>query len=356
MSKEAGGFSIRKAYNWLIVSPVVSLILAFLIGGILMQLVGYDAVGAYKALVIGSFGSKASIIQTLGMFTPVAYTGIAYAIALKAGVINLGAEGQFLAGAMGAALAGAYLPKILPYPIGFIIPLILGVAASALIGLLTAGLKRAFNADVMLISLMLNYVINLVTNQFAKGPFQGEGSNPATPKLEEHVFLPLLAEKSQLHLGFIFAIILAIILTFFLYRTAAGFEFRTVGANASASRCKGISISKVTTRAILISSMVAGFGGACMVLGVNHRFMTDLSPGYGWDGVAASLLGGGEPIGTLFGALVFGAMRAGSVYLGRKTKIPGDFIFVIEGLLVILIATPYILKALQLRNKKGGED
>jgi len=330
----------------------MSLIIAVVVGGIIVACLGYKPLEAYRALFKGAFGSGSGWVQTFAQFTPVMFTALAYTISMKAGICNLGAEGQFLAGAMGAALAGVYIPQILPYPIGFVIPLIVGVAVGIGIGAIVAALKYFFNSDIMLISLMFNYVLTLVTNWMAKGPFQGEGVNPTTAPIDPSVYMPLLKKSSQLSIGFFISLAVAIVLQYFLYRTSAGFEFRVVGSNPKVARYNGISSNKILTRALLISGGIAGAGGAVMVLGVNHNFIINLSPGYGWDGVAASLLGGGEPLTTGIGAFIFGAMRAGSVYLGRKTSIPADFISVIEGILIIFIVTPNILKGLSLRNKK----
>ena len=339
-------------FNKFLTTPAAALIIAFVICGIILKCLGYQAFEAYGALFKGAFGNAAGIARTLAQFTPVMFTGLAYTIAMKAKVVNLGAEGQFVGGGMAAALAGVYLPTILPYPIGFIIPLMIGVIAGALLGGFPALLNRQFRADIMLLSLMLNYIIILITNWMTKGPFQGEGANPATAIIKRSAEIPLLKSNSQLHLGFILALLAAVAFHIFLYKTPAGMEYRIVGLNPGVASYKGINRNKVIMRAMLISGGIAGMGGACMVLGVYHNFMVNMSPGYGWDGVAASLLGAGEPLTTAFGAFVFGAMRSGSVYLGRTTKIPSDFIFVIEGILIMFIVTPYLLKRLSIKEKK----
>jgi ABC-type uncharacterized transport system permease subunit len=340
----------RSSFRSLTDSPFLSFLVALVLGGIIIEVVGHSAVQTYIALFKGAFSSWRNFVITLTQMTPVIFTGLSYTIANKVGLINLGMEGQLLGGAMGAALVGLYLPDQIacfgPVP---------AILAAGIVGgcvaFIPAFLNRILSSNEMLISLMLNYVVSLMTiylvNYVVQTP---DNITPATSPVRKWAELTKLVPGTQLSTGLLIALALVFLLWFFLYKTGAGFMVRAVGLNRGVSEFKGINAKQYSMMAFVIAGCVAGIGGAVQVLGVHGNFIQGMSPGYGFDGMAAALLGGLEPVGLIFGSLVFGAMRSGSIYLSRTTTTPADFIYVIEGLLILFIATPSIIRRL-LRQK-----
>lgn len=342
-------------WHLLLRSPLASLIAAIIFGGIIIEILGYSAFTTYGALVTGAFSDFGKVIITLAQMTPVMFTGLAYAIVSRAGLTNLGMEGQLLGGAMAAAIVGLYVPEAIVF-LGPIPALLAAAVVGGLIALIPALLKRWLGSNEMLISLMLNYVVELFTiylvNYVVATP---DNITPATSPVLPSSKLTTLIPGSQLSSGFLIAIVIAVIMWFFLYKTGPGYMLRATGVNLSASNFKGINVKQYSVWAFVVGGMIAGLGGAVQVLGVHGNFIQGMSPGYGWDGMSAALLGGCEPIGVIFGSLVFGAMRSGGIYLSRTTDIPSDFIYVIEGILMMFIATPMLLRRLQRKNRASQE-
>lgn len=345
----------KKTMKKLMTSPVISFIWAILFGAIIVELMGFSAIGAYSALLSGAFGSRYGIILTFSQSIPVMFTALAYTFAFKAGMKNLGAEGQFIAGACTAAIVGLYIPDSMPRLIAILVVMGSAALAGMLVGALTVLTKILFNANEMLISLMMNYVINYFTLFLINYPFKGEASAiPATDQINPIAKLPILIKNSQLNVGILIAIAFAIIMHFYLYSTVGGYETRCVGTNASVSRYKGMSVNWIMLRTFAISGMLAAVGGAVQVQGLIYNFMEGFSPGYGWDGMAAALLGGCEPITTVLGAVVFGTLRSGGMNMSIKSAVPADFIYIVEGVLVIFIATPFFLRNIIGKASKLG--
>lgn len=342
-------------WKLLIKSPLASLIVALIAGGIIIEIIGYSALETYGALVVGAFSSWGNIVTTLAQMTPVMFTGLSYALANRAGMINLGMEGQLLGGAMAAALVGLYFPESVAF-LGPLPALVAAGLAGGFVAFIPALLKRLLGSNEMLISLMLNYVVTLYTiylvNYVVMSP---TNITPATSPVQPWAMLGKLVSGSQLSTGFLIAIAIALLLWFFLYKTGPGFMLRAIGSNRSAATFKGINANAYAMNAFTVAGVIAGLGGAVQVLGVHGNFIQGMSPGYGWDGMSAALLGANEPFGVLLGSLVFGAMRSGGIYLARTTKTPSDFIYVIEGILMLFIATPALLRRMLTKKQKIGE-
>jgi len=338
----------KRLLTALINSPLASFIMAIIIGGIFIQIIGYNAFKTYGSLFVGAFSDWSKIVVTLAQMTPVMFTGLSYTIAYRAGLLNLGMEGQLLMGAMTAAVVGQYVNVL--GPVG---ALVAAAIAGGIVAAIPALLKRFLNSNEMLISLMLNYVVTLFTGYLVNYVVMDPNNiTPTTAPVKEWAELPKLVAGTQLNAGWLIAVAIAFVMWYFLYYTGPGYMLRATGTNLSASAFKGINVKTYSVGAFIVAGMIAGVGGAVQVLGVHGNFIQGMSPGYGWDGMSAALLGGCEPIGTILGSLVFGAMRAGGIYMARVTDTPSDFIYVIEGVLMLFIATPAILRKM-LGDGKG---
>lgn len=339
---------LTKAWNWFIVSPISAIILSFIISGILIAILGYNPFITYKYLLTGAFGGFDKIVSSLALMTPVLFCGMSHMLASRVGMSNLGMEGQFLGGAMAAALVALVCPPWLGHIGSILVCLLASIAVGGFIAFIPAFIKRKLGGSEMLTSLMLNYVVDLFTLYLLHDVVQNPGNIvPATSPIPEYAKMTQLISGTQLTTGFILAIVIAAILWGFLYKTVPGYKVRAIGVNPSASRFKGLNEKRTQMWIFIVAGAIAAVGGAVQILGVHYSFIQGMSPGYGWDGVSASLLGSCEPFGVILGALVFGALRSGSMYLGRMYSVPSDFIYMLEGTTMLFIAAPAILRRLK---------
>jgi len=326
------------------------------IGMLLILPTGTPPLHAYKELFLGAFGSKAAILNTLARSTPILFTGLSAAFAFKAGVFNIGIEGQLYMGAFSSALMGIYgaaLPKIILIPLCLIAAMAGGLLWSLVPGLL----NTRYRINIVVISIMMNNTAQLLTSYLASYPFKGELPFGATYRVGDHAVLPRFYTNSELNLGFVIAILLALALWFILFRTKFGYESRAFGLNHRFTRYMGVNLNKKTLAVLFISAMIAGLAGAEQVLGINYRFMSDFSDGYGFTGISVALLGGLNPLGVVAGALFFGALNNGAIQMEIMTNISRDLISALQAIMILLLAARELVGFKKSRRspKGGGE-
>jgi ABC-type uncharacterized transport system permease subunit len=326
-----------------VIGSAVSFVLAIVTATVLIQLAGFSVQEGYQAMLEGIFGSTITIADVFARATPLIFTGLSVAIALRAGLFNVGTEGQLLLGAMAAALVGLVggIPAWIHIPLAFFAAATVG----GLWGMVPAFLKARFHAHEVITTIMLNYEVTLFTGYLANYTFHPESEMmPATGYIVQSAELPRLIQGSQLTIALFVAIICAVLLGLLLRRSYLGYEIRAVGLNAQAAEAKGISQTRIWVLTMLISGAVAGMGGAGEVLGVHRRFIEGFSPGYGFDGIAVALMGSSDPLGTVPAGIVLGAIRSGALMMDRTTRIPADFVVVIQGLILIFLSVPGLLR------------
>jgi ABC-type uncharacterized transport system permease subunit len=325
------------------VLSIISLLFAILVSGIIMAICGYNSFDALVAIFVGAFGRESGITQTLTQATPLIFTGIAYAFAKKANLINLGIEGQLYSGAIAAAIVGgmnAGLPMIIHLPLA----LIAGIVAGGLLAGLIGFLKVKFGSNEVIASIMLNTIVINFTSYLVNYPFKAEGSIAQTPQVLKTAMLPKIISEYQLTIAIFIAVATCILVKYFMEKAVTGYEIKCVGFNPVASETAGINIGKTMIITMFISGAIGGLAGACNTLGVDLRFIEGFSPGYGYDGIAVAALAADNPIGVIFSGIIFGTLRAGAMELNRTTKIPIEFIDVIQALVVIFVAAPLLIK------------
>ena len=325
---------------------LISLCISLLIGGIIFSLCGYSPVSAYAAIFAGGLGSGSAVINSLSQAMPIAFMGLAYIISMRAGLCNIGLEGQMYVGALAAVLAGVYIPGI---PAVLHIPLILivAIAASGLYGSLIAVLKIRFGANEIITAIMLNFIMEYFTSYLVNGPLKVEGTVAQSDRVRDSAILPNLVDTPQLSSGVLIFIALTFLIYFVVKYTKFGFEIRVTGENPLAAETGGIYADRIMTGAMFISGAIAGLAGAVMIIGVNGRFIDGFSSGYGWDGIAVASLAGLNIIGNIFSALLFGVLKAGAMVVSRTASIPYDFIVVIQAVIVLLLGCPRLSGELQ---------
>lgn len=335
---------------------IISLLISIVISAVILAVSGYNPFEAYSAIIAGAFGSLRGIAQTLTQATPLIFTGLAFTLAKKANLINLGVEGQLYMGALGAAIVGTvdlHLPMAIHLPLVILGGLILGALFGALIGFL----KVKFGSNEVVAGVMLNTIATLFVSYLLNGPMLAEGSSVAqTERVVESARLPRIFQSYQLTIAIIIAVIACILVRWFINRTTLGYEIRCVGLNPKAAETAGISIGKVLILSMCISGAIAGMAGASHVLGVDRRLIDGFSSGYGFNGIAVSALAAENPVGVIFAGLVFGVLKAGAMELNRSTGIPTEFVDVIQSMVVIFVSAPLLVKGmLHIKNNYSGK-
>jgi simple sugar transport system permease protein len=323
---------------------------------------------AYWALFRGSIFdpelAKASFIEgfyplseTIVAASPLILTGLSVALAFKAGLFNIGAQGQFIAGAIGASYVGFHFE--LPIVIHTVAAIAAALVCAGLYGGFVGFLKARTGAHEVIVTIMLNYVAGyFLLWILSTTPFLRPGrQDPLAPEVQMSSRLPhLFGSELRANLGFFIALLAAGAVWWLLNRSTWGFKFRAVGANAAASKTAGISVGRSTTTVMFIAGALAGLGGAVQILGSEPALTAGVGGTFGFDAITVALLGRGTPIGTVFAALLFGALRAGGLTMQASTETPLDLILVIQALVVLFIAAPALIKAIfRLKNVDAGE-
>jgi len=305
------------------VAPVAGVAAALLLCSVLILWTGESVVEAYWLLLKGAFGTKFAITETLSRATPLILTGLAAAVAFRAKFWNIGAEGQLYCGALAATWVGTgllTLPPVLMIPLLFLAGALGGGAAM----LVPVVLKNRLRVDEVVTTLLLNFVILLFVSYLLEGPLKDPmlmGWPQAAPIIDEGV-LPRLVERSRLHLGLVVAVAAALLVWLVMTFTVWGYEIRAVGHNAVAAAFSGININRTIIRTALFSGGLAGMAGVTEVAGLKGYLTLDLSPGFGYAGIAVAMLAQLHPIGVLASALFLSAIYVGADSMSRGVNIP----------------------------------
>jgi simple sugar transport system permease protein len=331
---------------------------------------------AYGALFSGSIGDPIRIIdavqsgdglairrainpifETLIAATPLIMAGLGVALGFRAGLFNIGAEGQLYVGAICATFVG-YSVTGLPAVIHIPLALAAGMLGGGLWGLIPGWLKAKTGGHEVINTIMMNYVAFRLMDWLLRGPMGNpESTNPISPPIASSAYLPQLFEAPiRFHLGFFLALIAAVVVWWFLFKTNWGFTFRTVGANPNAARYAGMNIVRTTVLAMTFSGALAGLAGTNEVMGLNHNLAPAFSSGYGFDAIAIALLGNNHPIVVVLSALLFGMLRTGATRMQVVTAIPVDIIGIVQAMVLAFIAAPAIVRTIyRLRVPDAGE-
>jgi simple sugar transport system permease protein len=318
-------------------TPLAAIPIALSIGAVVLLASGYDPLAAYTALWQGAFKDRLAVTEVLIKATPLIFIGAGLAVAFRCSIWNIGAEGQFYAGAVAATATGIYLGAL---PAVVLTPLVLlaGAGSGALWGMLAAYLRNRFGANEVVTTIMLNYLAIFITGWLVTGPMiETEGLFAQTAKISENAWRWRFWPPTRLHVGFILALAAAIGLYILLFRTSTGYAIRSVGHNPEAARYAGASVKRTVLQAMAISGGAAGLGVAVEVSAISYRLYQLISPGYGFDGIAVSLLVNNNPLGVLFSGILFGALRSGAEVMQLNAKAPSALVFLIQGLVVLSV-------------------
>ncbi len=337
------------------VPALISLLLAAAVSSIIILALGQNPLHIGSVMLRGSVGSMRSLANTLEEATPLVFTGLCVAIAMRCGLFNIGGEGQLVVGAFAAAWLGVKLTGLDP-----VTHVVICLAAAAAVGALwaiIAGVLRArFGAHEVINTIMLNYVAFILTNYFVNLPyFKKPGQIPQTEDVLSTALLPRLTfiyQYTRLNLGFVLAIAAAVGIYVILERTKLGFEIRSVGLNPVASGASGISVVRNTVIAMAIAGLLAGLAGAERVMGVHKHFISPFPFGYGFAGIAVALLGRNRPFGVVLAALFFGALASGGAQVDMETQVPRELVTVIQAIVIIFVACEYLVTKMRIGRRE----
>lgn len=369
-------------------SPVIiALALALVVSSVLLVALDADPLAAFSAMLEGSVGSENATAETLVKATPILFVGIGITIAFRGGMINIGGEGQMIAGALAGVtvalvLGEARVPTDMAKTPGafdlIIVALSLlgGFLAGALYGGLAGFLKAYFDVNEILSTIMLNQIavqmMNFLLNGILLDPSEAGFNNiPKTARLVTAAQLPRLSlplgdpwifARTRLHWGLIIAIVLAVIIYIFLWRTSLGYRIRAVGENQRASSFAGINVKRQMMFSMFLAGGFAGLAGVVQVLGLQYRLQTDGSPaGFtgsaGFNGIVAALFGGLNPIGAIPASAFFGGLLVGAQKMQRELGVPASLITAVNGLVVVFVVSSeiFILQRSKRRVSVGEE-
>ncbi|HEY9523182.1 MAG TPA: ABC transporter permease [Thermopolyspora sp.] len=364
---------------------VLSIVLALLIGAVLIAIsdpavrdaIGYffaapmDTINAiwtsvsnaYWALFTGSILNPggdnlgdvfAPLSETVLTATPLIACGLGVALAFRAGLFNIGAEGQLVIGALLAGYVG--FAWDLPPVVHMLVAVIAGMIGGAIWAGIAGFLKARTGAHEVITTIMLNYVSRfLLAYLLTVAAFHRPGrSDPISPIVDPSAQMSTPLEGLRVHTGILFALAAAVFMWWLLERSTLGFQFRAVGANQQAARSAGISVERSFTVVMLIAGAFAGIAGASQVLGTEKTLTGGIGAGIGFDAITVALLGRAKPLGTVLAGLLFGALRAGGLNMQAKTGTPIDIVVVVQSLIVLFIAAPPLVRAVFRVPARGG--
>jgi len=343
-------------------SPIVESLLAgligLIIGAFIMLAFGYNPISAYRSLFIGSFGSTYSWAESLANATPLILTALTFAIAMRGGLFNIGAEGQLYVGAL-AAVAVSLMH--LPSPLNLIVSLLAAMVAGMIWSLPVALLKLGRGVHEVISTIMFNWIAHFFAFYLIANVLTDPKRGERTISIVESARLTRILPMATLNSGILISLITVAVILFFLWRTSAGFEVRAAGYNQEASHYAGISLRKQVLRVFLIGGAIAGLAGAVQVMGrpPYYAVMSGLPQlvNLGFDGIGVAMIGRNHPVGIVFAAIFFGGLMVGGRIMQFDPGVPFELVRVIEGVIIITLAVPELRRLVsRFRSKRKHQN
>jgi general nucleoside transport system permease protein len=356
LTNEVLGRAVVRRFDFrnVILVPILAVIIALILGAFTMLAtgVGIGTIGrSFVALFQGSFGSVYAVSETLTAAAPLTLCGLGLALGFRAGLFNIGAEGQLILGGV-AAVAVGFMLTGLPIWIHLPLALLAGAIAGALWASIAGWLKAATGAHEVITTIMLNFIAYRLTDYLLRNPpIQKPGrTDPISESVLQSAQLPkLLASFDptlRVHLGIFIALAAVVLVYWLLFRSTIGFEFRASGANPDAARYAGMRSGVIIVLVMACAGALAGLAGANQVLGVLGRASPNFSAGIGFDAIAVALLGRSHPVGVLLAGILFGALQAGGRQMQVAAGVSIDLIAIIQALIIVFIAAPMLVRTI----------
>jgi simple sugar transport system permease protein len=332
-------------------SSALAVAIALAVGAIFILLSNDNPIEAYQALVNGAFGGRRALAETLVASTPMILGGLAFAVAARGGLFNIGIEGQLIMGSLvGAMIAAASfdLPSIIYVPM----VLLVGGVVGGLWGAIAGALKAKSGASEVITTIMLNYIAYRISTYVLTGKRDWWGTvdlvQQATNKAAKHAKLPIILDGTRLHAGLLVAIGAAFVLWYLLFRTVFGYQIRTVGLSHGAADFAGINWGRTVILAMFASGCLGGLAGVIEASGLIGRHY-DNPAGYGFTAIAVGLVGRNHPLGVIAAGLLFGVLRSGANGMQYDAGTSKELVLILQGLVILSISA---LAALDMRRSK----
>lgn len=335
-----------------ILFPLVAVLAAFVVGGVVVWLIGDSPIETYRLLIGSAFSWPDGIGYTLFYATPLIFTGLAVAVAFRCGLLNIGAEGQLYIGAFAAAWIGIKFTGASGW---ILLPMccLAAILAGAFWGAIPGVLKARFGSHEVINTIMLNFIAVALVSYFTQYHYKVPGDSimqTTTIGPGAHIarlgrFIPGLPERIPLNLAFILALICCVLVYVLLWKTKWGYEIRATGANPSAAEYGGISIRKQIILAMAISGSLAGMVGINEVLGYRYRYYDGFSANYGFVGIAVALLGRNHPVGVFLAAILFAILLRGGIFVDAYTvHVSKDIVDMLQGIVIVFVAAEAVFR------------
>ncbi len=335
-------------------SVSIAILLGLAVSASLLFFLGKDPIAAYTILAQSVFRDRYTFADIFVKATPLILTGLAFAFTYKASLFNIGAQGQFYIGSVTAAAVTLSISPAVPGPISLLIIFAAAIAAGGAWGSLVGFAKAKFKSNEFLISMMSTYVALAFMNYLLRTALmESKHEYPQTNPFAAPLHLPIILKGTRLHVGFILAVLIAILIWFVLYRTPFGYRIRVVGHNADAARLAGIDSNRIYISTFFIAGALAAAAGFTETNGVQHMLVQNFNPDLGAEGIAIAILANANPIGVIFAAILIGALKVGGTIMGQMSGIPSSIIGIMEGFVMIFVILSYFVRGwLETRRAK----
>lgn len=330
----------------------LSILSAFVIGGVIIAIMGYNPFEAYAVLIKGAFSSKLNFGTTLQIFTPLFICAIAFALSAKVNVFNVGVEGEMILGALGAAWVG-YTFCGLPSIIHIVLALLVGMVVGAIWAYIPGYLKAYIGVNEVTVTILMNYIAIYLASFLVSGPMSGKASSPRTPEIFDSAEIMKILYPSKANMGIFIAILAFVVIFFILYKTTFGYKIRSVGMNEHFSDYIGIKSKKFMVIGMMLSGAFGGLAGGIESLGVYGYYLDGFSSGAGFDGMLIALIANNDLKKIPFMAFFIAVLKAGSLGLERYTGIPKSSIDMIISIFIFLAAMEGLFNFVKSRKKKN---
>jgi ABC-type uncharacterized transport system permease subunit len=341
-----------------ILPPVIALLIAAVVGDILIIIFGQSPGEVFRQLLEGTWGNAYGFGQVIYKATTLTFTGLAVAIGIRAGLFNIGAESQLASGGFFAALVGLSLPAGTPAAIAILLCIVAAGAGGGVVGAIPGALKARFGASEVIVTIMLNFIVLALLNYIVAAHIH-VAETLHTPEMRAGA-MPRLAAFSAMFAGsaanttFVLAIVAAVAVWWYLFRTRPGYELRAVGLQPDAAEYGGVRVGAVWARTMILSGALAGLGGLNYVLGYKHYYEEGFGTGSGFLGIAVALVGRNHPLGVIIAALLFATLSQGG--LAVNALVPKQMVDVLTAVVIIAVATavPEVRRALANARRERG--
>ena len=338
--------------------PLIAIAVGLVVGGIVIALSGSNPFQGIWGLIKGGFGSMHALTTTLNRATPIIFAGLSAALAWGSGYPSMGASGQMILGALTSAMVAVSFPG--PPLIVVVAAILSGMFAGVLYSLLAAYISAKFEAYLLIVTLMMNYVADnaasYLTTYVFRDPLASDRLAVQTQKIEQAI-LPRIFSRYTLHYGFVLALLFVGLMMFIMKRTAFGYKARMGGLNPNFAEYGGVKSHKTMYFTLMLSGALAGLGGVVEVLGTRFRYIDDMitSPGYAWSGITASLMSSNSPLGVLISSVFLAGLTTGGASIELNMSIPSEITAIIQGVLTMLVTARFVLDVkFPKRRSKGG--